>query len=198
MLGRPAWSPRERSERFVEFLDLLDRLLREPTTTYEGQFYSAADARMIPGCVQRPRLPFAVAASGPRGMAVAARLADTWVTDGNAREVGGTAEGCLAEVRRQSEKFTEALAAAGRGTSSVGRLALFGFNAERPLASVEAFRDVVGRYAEVGITDIVVHYPRESEPFAAGIEVLEAGRRRGAAGPARPMTTSDHGSFNVI
>jgi alkanesulfonate monooxygenase SsuD/methylene tetrahydromethanopterin reductase-like flavin-dependent oxidoreductase (luciferase family) len=173
VLGAPAWSAGERSARFIEFLDLLDCLLREPTTTYQGLFYSAEDARMIPGCVQRPRLPFAIAASGPKGMAAAARLADTWVTDGNAREVGGTAAGCLAEVRRQSEALDEVLAAAGRDPASIRRLALFGFNAERPLASVEAFRDLVGRYAEVGITDVVVHHPRPTEPFAAPADILE-------------------------
>ena len=37
MLGQDPWSPAERADRFAEFLDLLDRLLRQPETSYEGQ-----------------------------------------------------------------------------------------------------------------------------------------------------------------
>jgi hypothetical protein len=34
----------------------------------------------------------------------------------------------------------------------------------RPLASTDAFVDYVGRYATLGITDIVVHHPRAEDP----------------------------------
>ncbi|MEV5568286.1 LLM class flavin-dependent oxidoreductase, partial [Streptomyces sp. NPDC052196] len=66
-LGQTAWTPRERADRFGEFVPLLDRLLTEDSVTYDGTFYSAVEARNIPGCLQRPRIPFAVAATGPRG-----------------------------------------------------------------------------------------------------------------------------------
>src|SRR5262245_21958161 len=85
MLGQAPWSARERTERFAEFVDLLDRLLRTPATSYRGRFYSASEARTYPGCVQQPRIPFAIAASGPRGMRLAATYADTWVTTGDRR-----------------------------------------------------------------------------------------------------------------
>ena len=54
VLGQRAWSRRERAERFVEFVHLLDRLLRDPATSYQGRFYSANEARTYPGCVQEP------------------------------------------------------------------------------------------------------------------------------------------------
>ena len=41
VLGQGPWSPGERTERFSEFMGLLDRLLRQPATTSEGVFYSA-------------------------------------------------------------------------------------------------------------------------------------------------------------
>lgn len=82
-LGQEPWTPRERADRFGEFLPLLDRLLTEDAVSYEGDFYSAHEARNIPGCVQRPRLPFAVAATGPRGLALAARHGQAWVTTGD-------------------------------------------------------------------------------------------------------------------
>jgi hypothetical protein len=55
---------------------------------------------------------------------------------------------------------------------AIARIALFGHR-ERPLVSVEAFRDVVGRYGEVGFPDLVVHWPRPAEPFAGDVVTLE-------------------------
>lgn len=66
-LGQEPWTPRERADRFGEFVPLMDRLLTEDSVSHRGTHYSADEARNIPGCVQRPRLPFAVAATGPRG-----------------------------------------------------------------------------------------------------------------------------------
>src|SRR4029450_12007992 len=72
--------PRERSERFREFVELIDLLLRQPEASYTGTFYSVRDARTYPGCVQRPRVPLAIAASGRRGMRLAVRLRGHCVT----------------------------------------------------------------------------------------------------------------------
>ena len=75
MMGAEPSSPRERSERFREFVELTDLLLRQSETTYLGNFYSAREARTYPGCVQSPRVPMAIAASGRIGMRLAARFA---------------------------------------------------------------------------------------------------------------------------
>lgn len=160
-LGQAAWSPRERAERFAEFVEMLDRLLSEPATTVSGRFYVAQEARAIPGCIQRPRLPFAIAATGPRGMRLAARHGKAWV----AVDSRGAGPELL-------QRMIEACVEAGRAPESLDRIALLGFR-ERPLASVEAFRDTGGRYGEMGFTDVVVHWPRASEPFAADEAVLE-------------------------
>jgi alkanesulfonate monooxygenase SsuD/methylene tetrahydromethanopterin reductase-like flavin-dependent oxidoreductase (luciferase family) len=159
-LGQQPWGARERADRFEEFVGLLDRLLRQPRTTHRGRFYSADSARAIPGCVQQPRLPFAIAATGPRGMRLAARLADTWVT------VDGRGAG-----PEQLAQLDQACREAGRVPSSLRRLALLGFR-ERPLDSIEAFRDAAGRYREMGFTDLVVHWPRSTEPLAGDPTVL--------------------------
>src|SRR5262249_61422114 len=76
VLGGPAPTPRERAGRLVEGVELLDRLLRRDETTFAGPRWSAEGAWMSPGCVQRPRVPFGIAATGSRGMARAARLRD--------------------------------------------------------------------------------------------------------------------------
>ncbi len=99
-LGQEPWTPRERADRFAEFLALLDRLLTQDAVSYEGDFYAAHEARNIPGCVQRPRLPFAVAATGPRGLRLAAQYGQAWVTTGDPKLYeNGTPEQSLRALR---------------------------------------------------------------------------------------------------
>ena len=167
VLGQKPWSPAERSERFAEFVELLDVLLREPETTYDGRWYSAERARTYPGCVQQPRIPFAVAAAGPRGMRLAATHAETWVTTGDRAGGGPVAVG------DQVKRLEDACRAAGRDPSTIGRLVLTGPELDAGLESAEAFAETVGRYADMGITDFVVHWPRSSEPYAGDVATFE-------------------------
>lgn len=174
MLGHTAWSQRERADRFTEFVDLLDRLLRAPETSYQGRFYSADEARTYPGCSQEPRIPFAVAATGPEGMRLAARFGQTWVTTGDrTREGPIKADAGARIVQEQMVRLDEACVEVGRDPASVDRLVLAGPILDSGLASTELFHDTIGRYAEVGVTDFVVHWPRAEEPYAADIDTFE-------------------------
>ena len=174
MLGHPAWSRRQRAARFAEFVDLIDRLLRDPAVSYRGRFYSANGARTYPGCVQRPRIPFAVAAAGPRAMRVAAGYGHTWVTTGELGRDGpiGATQGAKM-LRAQIARLDDACVEIGRDPASLARLVLTGPSLDPGLASIEAFRDTVGRYAEIGVTDFVVHWPRSSEPYAGDLATFE-------------------------
>jgi alkanesulfonate monooxygenase SsuD/methylene tetrahydromethanopterin reductase-like flavin-dependent oxidoreductase (luciferase family) len=174
MLGQDAWSRRERMDRFAEFVDLLDRLLCAPAISYEGRFYSANDARSYPGCVQKPRIPFAIAATGPRGMRLAATYGDTWVTTGD-RSAGHprSAEDGVKVVREQMARLDEACAKIGRDPASLGRLVLSGLTLDSGLASADAFRHTTSVYAAAGVTDFIVHWPRAAEPFAADLRTFE-------------------------
>jgi alkanesulfonate monooxygenase SsuD/methylene tetrahydromethanopterin reductase-like flavin-dependent oxidoreductase (luciferase family) len=174
ILGQSAWSARERGERFVEFVTLTDQLLRQPSTAYAGRFYSADEARNHPGCVQQPRIPFAIAASGRRGMRLAATYAETWVTTGDrTREAPvGAAEGAKM-IGAEIARLADACAAVGRDPASLRRLVLSGPVLDAGLTSVEAFRDTIGRYAEVGVTDFVVHWPRPQPPYAGDVATFE-------------------------
>lgn len=169
MFGRPPWDRRERTERFEEFVELTDRLLRNPTTTtFAGRYYKAVDFPLQPGCVQQPRLPFAIAATGPRGMRLAATYGDTWVTTGDPASSGPPLDGPAgaAVVARQVEQLNQACAAVGRDPASLDRLVLTGLGLDSGLTSGDRFDDTVGRYAAAGITDVVVHWPRPTEPYA--------------------------------
>ena len=168
MLGNELWSRAERSARFAEFVTLLDRLLTEPKTSFRGRYYSVVDGRTFPGCVQQPRIPFAIAATGPTGMRLAATLGQTWVTTGDLAEedVLLSAEAGVGVVRGQSARLEQACAAVGRDPSSMARLVLTGPRLDPGLSSADAFADTVGRYEEAGVTDLVVHWPRPESPYA--------------------------------
>ncbi|MEV5433558.1 LLM class flavin-dependent oxidoreductase [Streptomyces sp. NPDC052701] len=175
-LGQEPWIPRERADRFGEFVLLLHRLLTEDSVSYQGDFYSAHEARTIPGCVQRPRLPFAVAATGPRGLALAARYGQAWVTTGDPKLYeNGTPEQSVQALRRQAEKLADVCAANGRDVAELDRILLTGFTPDRnrPLRSLDAFVDFAGRHQELGFTEIVIHWPIPDSDFAAEEKVFE-------------------------
>ena len=58
--------------------------------------------------------------------------------------------------------------------ATIDRILLAGNTDERPLESIDAFEDYVGRYAALGITDIVVHHPVAGDPmWDQPVEVLD-------------------------
>jgi probable F420-dependent oxidoreductase len=75
-LGIPLESGRVRVERLAEALSIMKRLLSGETVDHEGQHYTVAGADVYPKPVQQPHPPIAVAAAGPRLLALAAREAD--------------------------------------------------------------------------------------------------------------------------
>lgn len=176
-LGQEPWSPKERADRFAEFVALLDRLLTEPDVSFDGTFYSAHEARNIPGCVQQPRLPFAVAATGPRGLALAAQYGQSWVTTGDDKlyEDGTPAESDAA-LAGQIGWLEDACAAADRDPASIRRILLTGFTPEAnaPLESLERFVDFAGRHQTLGFDEIVIHWPIPDSDFAADQAVFES------------------------
>jgi alkanesulfonate monooxygenase SsuD/methylene tetrahydromethanopterin reductase-like flavin-dependent oxidoreductase (luciferase family) len=167
MLGDEPPAAAERAERFAEWVAMADQLLRQEETTYTGRFWTAKNA-VIGG--QTPRIPFAIAASGPKGLALVAKYADIWVTIGDPKEQTKSA---APAIRRQSEQLERACAAEKRDPGTLSRLLLTGTTDERPLASLDAFEDYVGRYGELGITDLVIRWPHPDGPQAPDDSLLE-------------------------
>lgn len=176
VLGQQTWTPRERADRFAEFVALLDRLLTEPDVSSVGAHYAAHEARNIPGCVQRPRIPFSVAATGSRGMALAARYGEAWVTTGDDSlfETGTPAQSDAA-LTHQIERLGTACTDVGRDPASIRKVLLTGFTPERNamLESFERFVDFAGRHLALGFDEIVVHWPIPDSDFAADRDVFD-------------------------
>jgi len=171
--GTAPLAPAARHSRFAEMVEALDGLLTHPAYSFAGEHYVIADARTHPGPRQAPRLPLAVAAAGPKALALAARFADVWITIGDPWHDPSPA-GTERAVREQTRGLEDACRSAGRDPVSVRRLLLAGAGTDRPLASVEAFTDFAERYAALGVTDLVVHHPRADDPsWADPPEILE-------------------------
>ena len=175
----PALSRGERTRRFVVFVELLDALLTTGVTEHEGSFYAAHGARMIPGTLARPRTPFAVAAEGPRAMALAARLGQGWITygppayppaeaaapDAQERWWSGLAEQCAAMDRIEQSASRQV---------PLRRYLMLDGAPVLALTSLDIALEGVERAGGLGFTDVVLHWPRRSGVYAGSESVLEA------------------------
>jgi alkanesulfonate monooxygenase SsuD/methylene tetrahydromethanopterin reductase-like flavin-dependent oxidoreductase (luciferase family) len=175
VLGQGELSPRERYERFREFTEALDRLLRfergsDAGITYWGDEFSADAARMVGEPAQLPRMPFLMAANGPRAMRLAARHGSGWVTTGPQAE---TDAAWWAGLGPLVARLDEACEAEGRDPDDLDRVLSLDDEARYSMASVAAFEDAVGRARELGFTDVIAHRPREHGIYAGSEAVLE-------------------------
>ncbi|MEC3980550.1 LLM class flavin-dependent oxidoreductase [Amycolatopsis sp. H20-H5] len=170
VLDGPALSVKQRMARFTEFIEALDGLLMTDKFDFQGEYYRAKGARNLPGTVQRPRLPFVVAANAPRSMTLAARFGAGWVTTGRKSE---TMDEWWRGIAELVEIFGERLAETGREPTSIHRYLSLDSGPVFSLSSVDAFADAVGRAGELGFTDVVSHWPRSGEPYEGHEAVLE-------------------------
>lgn len=170
VLGEREWTPAELSARFAEFVEALDGLLIKDKFDYDGEYYRAAVARNLPGCVQAPRVPFEIAANGPRSLRLAARHGQGWITTGRPSD---DAEQWWRGVAELSAMFDRTLEETGRDPANVRRYLSVDAGPRYSLSSVDAFTDAAQRAQKLGFTDIVVHWPRATDPYLGREAVLE-------------------------
>lgn len=174
VLGHDPLNATQRASRFEEFVEALDVLLREPVSSYSGEYFTVKQSRTYPGCSQRPRVPFTVAAAGPRALRLAARYGSAWVTYGPVRPHSCPADWFDA-VSRQSSRLDEQCEQVGRDPASIKRLLLVGLELAWPQSSIGSWDDFCGRAAEIGFSDVIIHWPRPDDPALPGppIEVFD-------------------------
>jgi alkanesulfonate monooxygenase SsuD/methylene tetrahydromethanopterin reductase-like flavin-dependent oxidoreductase (luciferase family) len=155
MTGVQVWDARERSDRFRETVEIVDHMLREDVTTYEGMYYRVKDADMHPPPIQRPRPPLTIAAHGPKTLKVAATYGDSWST-----LVGGDLppNEALKVTRERNQMLSEYAARLGREPSRIIRSLAVGWTRDAPFSSLQAFYDFIGEYREAGINEFVFGY----------------------------------------
>ncbi len=162
MMGMENWSNGERVDRFGEYVEIVDQLLSNEVTTYEGRYYSVKKAVMNPRPIQQPRPPILIAAMGPRMLRRAARYADNW----NSLSFLETFDAQREETLERIARMDDICAELGRvpatlrrsyqvvdmsGRKSGGRLGYY--------ESEQAFLDVVEPLIEGGISEFGLYYP---------------------------------------
>jgi alkanesulfonate monooxygenase SsuD/methylene tetrahydromethanopterin reductase-like flavin-dependent oxidoreductase (luciferase family) len=162
MIGIPNWEPKERVARFAEYVEIVDRLLSNERSSFEGRYYRVKDAAMNPRPVQRPRPPIVVAALGPVMLRHAARHADNW----NTLSFAPSFDRQLAETSERIGRVDDACAAIGRDPVSLRRSYLMFDPASRATGgriayyeSEDLFVDMVGRLRELGVSELGLYFP---------------------------------------
>jgi hypothetical protein len=105
-------------------------------------------------------------------MGVAVERGAGWITMGNEQPGAGPDE-WWAGVQRAVDTFEKVVAdAAPHQPSSTTRFRDMETHAAA-FTSIDQFREAFGRAADLGITDVVIAWPRDSEPFAGDERLLE-------------------------
>ncbi len=170
VLGQQPLTPGQRVDRLTEFVTLTDLLLTNADTTWQGNYFQAERARMIPAG-SRARIPLIVAANGPRTMRIAAG-ADGWATTGP-ESTDATTDQWWDAVAGLVSRFESTADKAGRDPATMDRYLNLDSAPVLSVSSIEAFTDAAGRAAALGFTDILVHWPRPDGVYAADEAVLE-------------------------
>jgi len=162
MIGVPNWEPAERVARLAEYVQIVDRLLRDEVTTFEGDYYRVDGAYMNPRPVQTPRPPIMVGALGPVMMRHAARHADIW----NSLSFHASFEAQLDETRQRMDLMVGYCEALGRAPGTLRRSYLMFDASARPRGgaidyydSTDRFEEMAARVIELGMDEIGLYYP---------------------------------------
>ena len=150
--------PKERVDRFREAVAVVDSLLRNDTSSYEGTHYRIEEAHLRPGPVQKPRPPLVLAAHRTNMLRICAEYADVW-----------NSFGTVEEMKRRNEILDEHCESVGRDPAAIRR-SFYGWASKMaeqglpdPWESAGAFEEVVGRYSEVGIDEFLIDQPRPDQ-----------------------------------
>lgn len=156
--GIPLPPPGDRRRAFGEAVQIIDSLLRNETTTFDGRYYQLDGAYVRPGPVQKPRPPLTLGAHKPMMLRICAEYADTW-----------NSLGTVDEIRERNQILDQHCADIGRDPREIRR-SFYGWSAKLseqgladPWESTDAFEEMVGRYREVGINEFIIDQPRPEQ-----------------------------------
>lgn len=154
----------QRTRRFAEFVDVLDRCLTGDHIDHDGDFYQVRDFRNLSTV---PTVPVLVAANGPKGITLAAERGNGWVTTGRGNP---DLEQWWASVAELTDRHREECQR--RGVQQTRHLSIdaaprYAFD------SFDFFCDQYGRAAELGFDEIAIHHPRAEGAYAGDPEILD-------------------------
>jgi F420-dependent oxidoreductase-like protein len=146
---------KQRLDRFEEALQVLHGLLRQPRTTFDGEYYRLTDAVCEPKPVQEP-LPILIGGGGERRMLrIVARYADVWNTWGTPDVIArksAVLDGYCADIGREPKaiaRTAQALTVVGGAPPEGMRMPVIG-------GSVEQLAQTIAEYRRIGLDELIV------------------------------------------
>lgn len=168
-VGEKVWGFKERVDRFREFVEALDRLLRNDTINYSGRYYKIRNAVRPISTVQSPRPPLTIAAHSPATLQIAAQHADTWNSLGyTMKNLGAMSRGkklssdiAFEDTRKRGLLLDKYARKLGRNPKNIRRSFSIGFAPDAPFESIETFQEYVRKYQQIGIDEFTLFWDSE-------------------------------------
>jgi alkanesulfonate monooxygenase SsuD/methylene tetrahydromethanopterin reductase-like flavin-dependent oxidoreductase (luciferase family) len=154
MFGIPFPETKELVTRFKEAVQVIDLILREDVSSFNGEYYQLRGAQSRPHPIQKPRPPLVLAGFGPRMLKIIARHADTWNAFGSPKE-----------MRERNQMLDYYCHEIGRDPDTLDRSLYFWVptSDSDPWVSEQAFHDVIGPYIEAGVNQFIFDQPHEDQ-----------------------------------
>jgi alkanesulfonate monooxygenase SsuD/methylene tetrahydromethanopterin reductase-like flavin-dependent oxidoreductase (luciferase family) len=171
--GTPTWQAKERMQRFDEYTQIVDGVLRGAGVpfNFDGQWLWAHAVPTAPGPVQQPRPPIVVGGQSPTILRVAAKRADVWNTHG---PLHVSLDDLVTITGKQNRQLDDLCTTAGRDPRTLRR-ALTLFGAADPWSAPVTLDQIVDRFTRVGIEEFVIHWPsihRSTELERLSLELI--------------------------
>jgi len=158
--------PKQRVSRYVEALEVVERLWSGEPVTYKGRHFQLNDVRISMPTLQRPRPPIWMAANNDGGVRRAARLADAWFVNPHST---------MATIDRQLALFREERALVKRPVGEVPLIRECYLAPDAATAFAEAQPYLEPKYEAYRSWDQDKALP-EGETFDLGFEALARDR----------------------
>jgi luciferase-type oxidoreductase len=172
------YPPDHKVGRFDEWIEIVARMLRGETVTFDGRYYQTRDAVVLPPPSRR--IPLLIAGNKPRMMSIVARHADAWNTAWFGRPDD--------RLRERLEALDRALDDAGRERGSLERqVGLLVRDPDEPggedsedwfAGTVEELADLLREHEQLGLAHAVVilepRTPQSVERLAEAVRLLKS------------------------
>ncbi|MEV0536272.1 LLM class flavin-dependent oxidoreductase [Kitasatospora sp. NPDC050463] len=157
-VGQEPWSPKERAERFADYVAIVDGVLRGGVFSHDGDRLWVKDVVTVPGSLQSPRLPLIVGGQSPTLIRVAAACADAWNTHG---PPGASAPEVLGITAEQNRRLDRLATEAGRDPADIRRgYTIFG--PWDPRRGRHGYEEIFERFTGAGVSEFVLDWPGEA------------------------------------
>lgn len=164
------WETKERVERFREYIEIIDSLLRNPVTSYKGKYYQLNEAPMNPDSIQKPRPPILIGTKGKRMLKIVSQFADNWNVMAFFDE--NWIDKSYEDIKEKGKLLDKYCQEIGRDSKDIRRSVMIYdikcFNEIGSLQicqSTEFFEEIVKKYIEIGFNEIYLAYPLLKEDF---------------------------------